>query len=183
MTDLMQRIRERDSSALVELYDQFGQLAYAVAVQTLHDASEAEDVVQEVFTTIWNDPGKYVARLGSLSAWLVQVVRNRSIDRLRSRQARARATAELAKREPLDNDASPAIAPEDAEAMQRVVREINQLPAEQKEIIELAYFGGLSQSQIADKLSQPLGTVKTRMRRAMERLRQALREFAGGSEK
>lgn len=183
MTDLMQRIRERDPQALLELYDQFGKLAYAVAVQTLHDASEAEDIVQEVFTTIWNDPTKYVARLGSLPSWLAQVVRNRAIDRLRSRQARARAVQELARRETTDHDASVGATPEDAEAMERVVREINRLPPEQKEIIELAYFGGLSQSRIADKLSQPLGTVKTRMRRAMERLRLALRAFAGEAEK
>jgi RNA polymerase sigma-70 factor (ECF subfamily) len=177
---LIERIRGRDPEALVELYDRYGRLAYAIAVRLLHDESEAEDVVQEVFTTIWNDPGKYVERLGSWSSWLAQVVRNRSIDRLRSRQARARATNELAKQAALDRDASTATEPEDAEALERAVREINDLPPEQKEILQLAYFGGLSQSQIAEKLSQPLGTVKTRMRRAMERLRLALREFAGG---
>lgn len=180
--ELMQRIQARDPQALVQLYDQFGRAAYAVAVRTLRDATEAEDVVQDIFTTIWNDPSKYVAGLGSFSSWLMQVVRNRSIDRIRTRQARARAVQDLARQAPPDREPDGAAAPEDREAMERVVREIDALPPEQREILQLAYFGGLSQSQIAAKLSQPLGTVKTRMRRAMERLRLALRAFAGEAE-
>jgi RNA polymerase sigma-70 factor (ECF subfamily) len=179
--DLIDRIRARDPQALVELYDQFGRVAYAVALRYLRDSGETEDVVQDVFTTLWNDPGKYVARLGSFSTWLMQVVRNRSIDRLRNRNARARATQEAARLGPVDRELPDVAAPEDAEAIQRVLKEVNTLPDEQRDIIRLAYFDGLSQSQIAEKLSQPLGTVKTRMRRAMERLRLALRAFAGES--
>ncbi len=152
------------------LYDRYSAAAHAVAARILGDRSEAEDVLQEVFVRVWERADGYDTSRGSVAAWVMSSVRNGAIDRLRRREARNRAVegsaAEIRPRP------APREFPED---LRRVSEAVGALPDDQRRPIELAYFDGLSQSEIAAKLGQPLGTVKTRMRLAMQKLREALR--------
>lgn len=151
------------------LYDRYVGAALATATRILGDRSEAEDVLQEVFVRVWDRAADYDTGRGSVAAWLMSSVRNAAIDRLRRRDALRRATEGAA--------AQPRPQPEAGEFpddLKRVTAAVAQLPPEQRAAIELAYFEGLTQSQIAERLKQPLGTVKTRMRLAMQKLRAAL---------
>jgi RNA polymerase sigma-70 factor (ECF subfamily) len=156
------------------LYDRYGSLAYAVALRILRDEGAAEDVVQEAFLSIWRGAASYRPDRGGVRSWLCTVVRNRSIDRTRGRAGRSR--QEL----PIDHvaaDASPSdtwnevVAELDREHIRRA---LDALTAEQRTTIELAYFGGLSQSEISERMQVPLGTVKGRTRLALRTLRGAL---------
>jgi RNA polymerase sigma-70 factor (ECF subfamily) len=175
---LLERIAGRDAQALADLYDRFAPVALALAGRILGDRSEAEDVLQIVFTRVWQEAGRYDPSKGSPAAWLLSWVRNGAIDRLRRREALHRATLHSA-------DAAPA-AREDggsqldaSDERQKLARAVADLPADQRQVIELAYFEGLSQTQIAQRLGEPLGTVKTRMRLGMNKLRQALPVLSG----
>lgn len=167
---LLRRIAGRDEGALASLYDRYASTAHALALRVLGDAGEAEDVLQRVILRVWQEAATYDPARGSLSAWLLSSVRNASIDRLRRREAHRRAAREAGARAG-GPAAGPPVLREDH---RRVVRAVEELPPDQREAIELAYFEGLSQSQIAERLGQPLGTVKTRMRLGMIKLRQAL---------
>ena len=168
-----------DEQALGMLYDRWQPLLFSVAVQVLGDADDAEEVLEETFWQAWRQAGRYEPARGAVSTWLTMMVRSRALDRARARRRlREEGWEELP--EPADDGellpvaGSPLAAAEQAELRTLVARALRQLPAEQRETVELAYFRGLSQSEIAEATGQPLGTVKTRARLALQKLREAL---------
>jgi RNA polymerase sigma-70 factor (ECF subfamily) len=176
--DLMPLVERKQPSAFEILYDRHGGAAYSLAYRIVGDRNAAEDVTQEAFLSAWRSGARYDRARGSVRTWLLGVVRNRAIDALRRESTRPPALS-------LDVDA-PArepVTPEltDVEALrQEAAREVrgalDELPDEQLRVVKLAYFGGLSQSEIAEALGMPLGTVKGRMRLAMEKMRGKLAE-------
>ena len=176
--ELMQRLAYRDLVAFRALYDRYGNLVYSAALRVVRDAQIAEDMVQEIFLRIWRKPESYVAQRGRFVTWLTSVTRNRAVDEVRSRGRRLRhetASPEEQERElPASEQDDPALTAELSDQRRLILAALKQIPSEQREIIELAYFGGLTQQEIADLLSQPLGTVKTRIRLGMQKLRAAL---------
>lgn len=161
--------------ALAELYDRYAGLAYGVAMRVLGDPARAEDAVQDAFMNVWNRSASFDAERGSLRAWLLTSVRNRCIDYLRGRGAHERREVDL--HPELVSAASSDPWREVALSLERTaVRDaVGSLPIEQRQVVELAYFGGYSQSEIADMTRVPLGTVKGRMRLALEKLGSYLR--------
>jgi RNA polymerase sigma-70 factor (ECF subfamily) len=176
--ELMLRLAYRDLVAFRALYDRYGNLVYSAALRVVRDAQIAEDMVQEIFLRIWRKPESYVAQRGRFVTWLTSVTRNRAVDEVRSRGRRFRhetASPEEQERElPASEQDDPALTAELSDQRRLILAALKQIPAEQREIIELAYFGGLTQQEIAERLSQPLGTVKTRIRLGMQKLRAAL---------
>jgi RNA polymerase sigma-70 factor (ECF subfamily) len=170
-SDLAAAIAAGREDALAELYDRYGRLAYSVALRVLNDRGRAEDAVQESFLKVWNNAGHFDPSRGSLRGWLIATVRNRSIDYLRGRTGHERDERELNQ---AMKSAGPSSDPwrEVSESMERsAIREaITHLPTEQRHAVELAYFGGYSGREIADMTRVPLGTVKGRMRLALEKL-------------
>ncbi len=151
-----------------------------MAGRILGDRSEAEDVLQIVFTRVWQEAGRYDPAKGSPSSWLLSWVRNGAIDRLRRREALQRATVNSATNAPAaDAHHDDHGHDHSAEERERLAKAVASLPADQRQVIELAYFEGLSQTQIAQRLGEPLGTVKTRVRLGMTKLRQALPVLSG----
>jgi RNA polymerase sigma-70 factor (ECF subfamily) len=176
----LQRIREMaagNASALAEVYDRHVSVVYSLALRIVGEEGEAEDVVQEVFAQAWRQAGRYDAGRGSVVAWLLIMTRTRAIDRLRARQSRPdRATVSddvFLERlvAPVQDPAVHMAAEQDAV---RVRRALGELPLLQRVAIELAFFEGLTQQEIAERLEQPLGTVKTRIRLGLMKLREAL---------
>ena len=167
-------MRAGDEGALAALYERWCDRVHSLAVHLLRDARDAEDIVEETFWQAWRGATRYDTARGSVGTWLLTICRSRALDRLRSRRRRPEDTT-------LD-DVPETIAPgaDAAEEMVaaetgRIVRSaMAELPAEQRQVIELAYFRGLSQSEIAEKTGQPLGTIKTRVRLAMSKLRERL---------
>jgi len=175
---LLERIAGRDAHALADLYDRFAPVALALAARILGDRSEAEDVLQVVFTRVWQEAGRYDPTKGSAASWLLAWVRNGAIDRLRRRDALRRAALHTADQAPAGHVDDPSHLDASAER-DRVARAVAELPPDQRQVIELAYFEGMSQTQIAQRLGEPLGTVKTRIRLGMNKLRQALPVLSG----
>ena len=172
---MVTRVARGDASALSELYDRFSGLLLALSRRILGDEAEAEEILQEVFLQVWNQAGRYDPSRSSVSTWLVLITRSRSIDRLRSRQVKERTLTNL-KQENQDRHTSPE-GPASVllhDRRQRLRQEMANLPPEQKEILELAFFKGMTQSEIAKGTGIPLGTVKTRTLLAMKKLRNAL---------
>ena len=165
-----------DESAVGEVYDRHACAIYSLALRMLSDAADAEDVVQEVFTQAWRQADRYDPSRAPVIGWLLVITRARALDRLRARRSRiSPAALDVMTIDPVDPGPGQdlqAIGQEDAA---RVRRALEALPDGQREAIELAYYKGLSQSDIAETLEQPLGTVKTRMRTALLKLREALR--------
>ena len=162
---LLRRLASGDQSALAEFYDLYAGLANGLALRILRDSSDAEDVVQEAFVQVWRQAGRYDPGRGSPQAWLCTIARTRALDRLRRRASR---------REDI-SDEPPAISetPQTEEAI--AVRDaLGTLSTDQRRALELAYYDGLTQSEIALRLGEPLGTIKTRIRTAMIRLRETL---------
>ncbi len=174
-SDLVERVAERDERALAELYERYSGLLCALARRILNDGPEAEEILQEVFLQVWNQAGRYDTRRSSVSTWLVLITRSRSIDRLRSRQVVDRTLAGL-KQEKRPSHTSPegVSAVWTDQRRQKLRREMRKLPPEQRQVLELAFFRGLTQSEIAETTEIPLGTVKTRTLLAMKKLRKAL---------
>lgn len=174
---LVDRISARDPSALAELYDRFSSLLLALARRILRDESEAEEILQEVFLQVWNQAERYDRERSSVSTWLVLITRSRAIDRLRSRQVKDRTLLGLQQENPRFHTS-----PEGPGSVlldqrrKRLRHEMGELPDEQRQVLELAFFEGLTQSEIAESTGIPLGTVKTRTLLAMKKLRNALRE-------
>jgi RNA polymerase sigma-70 factor (ECF subfamily) len=169
---LIERIVGRDQSAVEELYDRHSRLLYGLILRIVRDRSEAEDVLQEVFVSVWNRAETYNGDLGCPAAWLVRVARNRAIDRMRSMNVRLR-TVEAVRSEPQATE-SPEASTALGEIQTAVKQALASLPADQRVLIEEAYFLGLTQSELAERHRLPLGTVKTRMRSGMTALRQQL---------
>jgi RNA polymerase sigma-70 factor (ECF subfamily) len=172
--DCMGQIGDGDARALATLYDQTSSLVYGVAMRILRNEADAEEVASEVYTQVWRTASSFDASRGSVLAWLTTVARSRSIDRVRSR-SRAR------KEEPIEHAAAIASEQETPERsswlgeQRRRVREaLGSLPPEQREAIEMAYFSDMTQTELAERLQQPLGTVKTRIRLGMIKLRDRL---------
>ena len=174
----MQRVAYRDLEAFRALYDRYGNLVYSTTLRIVRDVHLAQDMVQDIFLTLWRKPDSYVAQRGRFATWLISVARNRAVDEIRSRQRRYRhetASPEQQERElPASEQDDPALSAELADQRRLILAALAELPPEQRQVIELAYFGGLTQQEIAQRLSQPLGTVKTRVRLGMQKLRAAL---------
>ncbi len=169
------RMARGDSSALSDLYDRHARAIYSLAVRMLADAAEAEDVVQDVFTQAWRQAARYDAARAPVVAWLMIITRARSLDRLRRRRSRIVATElDASTPHPRDPDASQESLAITAEQADRLRGALGSLPESQRAAIELAYYEGLSQSDIAERLQQPLGTVKTRIRSGLLKLREAM---------
>ena len=176
---LARRVVERmacgDASALGDLYDAHAQSIYTLARRILRDRGEAEDIVQEVFTQAWRQAARYDATRATVIGWLLMMTRTRALDRLRARQARPDRTVATPLPEIANAEPGQDVVALTAEAVSRVREALRGLGESLRTPIELAYYEGLSQSAIAERLGQPLGTVKTRMRAAMMQLRQVLR--------
>lgn len=174
---LLRQVVERQPDALAELYDRYSSTLMALARRVLGSLEDAEEVLQEVFTHVWNNAERYDAARSSVSTWLVLITRSRAIDRLRNRKVVVRTHETAHAAEPLEH-ASPE-GPESVliqERRNRVSRELANLPQEQRQVLEMAFYEGLSQSEIAARADLPLGTVKTRTLLAMKKLRSALRD-------
>jgi RNA polymerase sigma factor (sigma-70 family) len=174
---LIRLIVEDRAEALSELYDRYGRLVFAVALNSVGDYATAEEITQDVFVRVWQKAEQYRVDQGKVSTWLSSIARYRAIDVWRRQSSRPEqhslAWAELTPGE-LPRADGPAQAADLAIERERVRTAVSQLPEEQKQALALAYFKGYSHSQIAEQLGLPLGTVKTRIRLAMEKLRQML---------
>ena len=173
---LVERLQRRDPQALAELYERYGRLVYSLILRVVRDTGVAEDLVQETFLRVWNRAQGLDAEKGSVGAWLLAVARNRAIDYLRSTTGRARNTLEMEATDhpALYNDMEKDLLRSDG--ARRVKAALEKLSANQRQVIELAYFEGLSQTEMADRMGQPLGTVKTWVRAALKTLRHELGE-------
>ncbi|HKB90990.1 MAG TPA: sigma-70 family RNA polymerase sigma factor [Opitutaceae bacterium] len=175
---LLQQMGKGDRNAFSELYNRFSRPLYATALRILNDSAEAEDVVQEVFLNLWEKALSFKTARGTAFAWAVTLTRNRSIDRLRMKKRRF----ELLTEKSVDilpggNDSISETSADDLwlkEKAALVRNAVSTLPPEQKIALELAFFSGFTQQEIAEKLSEPLGTVKARIRRGLMKLRETV---------
>ena len=173
-SNLLERLHRRDPQALAELYDQFGRPVYSLIFRVVRNSATAEDLVQETFLRVWNRAQAFDPSRGSIGPWLMTVARNRAIDYLRSATGRERNAVEFQEAE------HPALYSDmefdllHSDQTRRVKTAMEGLSGNYKQVMELAYFEGLSQSEIAERLGQPLGTVKTWVRSALKVLRDAL---------
>jgi RNA polymerase sigma-70 factor (ECF subfamily) len=166
---LLTGIEQGDTQAMASLFDRYSGTVYSVALRVLKDTGQAEDVMQDIFIQIWKKPGAFVSGRGSLGAWLVVVARNRAIDALRRRRP-----TDSVEDVVLASSTDLAAEAERNTLMEKVRIHLGQLPPEQRKSVEMAYFEGLSHSEIAEKTGDPLGTVKTRIRLALITLRKAM---------
>jgi RNA polymerase sigma factor (sigma-70 family) len=171
-------VARSDESALAELYDRFGRVAYGVALRILRDEKLAEDAVQEGFLAAWRNADRFMPERAKASTWLLTLVHRRAVDLVR-RENRRRADAL-----PEDADYATSDSAEDDAWLrferERVQAALRELPDQQREALELAYYGGFSQSELAERLGQPVGTIKSRMFTGLARLRQLLAEPGPG---
>jgi RNA polymerase sigma-70 factor (ECF subfamily) len=175
--DALGRMVRGDRDALGEVYDRHVRLLYSLALRIVRRPADAEDVLQEVFAQVWRQAGRYDTARGTVAGWLVMLTRSRALDRLRQdRGEPAAADIEAASAGVVDPEMTIDLRLVDAEQAAQVRAALEALPDNQRVPLELAYYEGLSQSAIAARLETPLGTVKTRMRQALLRLRDALAE-------
>jgi len=172
--DLLSRLQRRDPQALAELYDRYGSVVFRLILRMVRDNGIAEDLVQETFLRVWNRVGGFDSERGAVAPWLLAVARNRAIDYLRCQGRRAESTIELNETEHPALFADFSTDALNFDLARQVKRALEQLSPQQREAIELAYFEGMSQTEIAERMGQPLGTVKTWMRRALQQMREAL---------
>jgi RNA polymerase sigma-70 factor (ECF subfamily) len=163
-----------EQSALAELYDRFGRPAYGLALRVLRDDALAEDAVQEAFLTLWRTAGRFVPERGKASTWILTLVHRRAVDIVRREERRRADALEHAP----EQESREGVAEEAWLRLQRerVQDALRKLPDQQREAIELAYYGGFTQSELAERLGQPLGTIKSRMFGGLARLRELLGE-------
>lgn len=177
--EMLERVARGDQSAFARLYDRLSPPLYSLAVRMLGDAAEAQDALQDVFLQIWRRARNYDAGQSSVFSWATLMTRSRVIDRLRSRGRRLRVVpsstddpnTRVADASVTDDAADTTARKDDA---MRIRQNLNRLPNEQREVVELAFFGGLSHHEIAAQLGQPLGTIKARIRRGLLKLRERL---------
>jgi RNA polymerase sigma-70 factor (ECF subfamily) len=175
--DLLVRLQRRDPQALAELYDRYGRMVFGLILRMVQDRGTAEDLVQETFLRVWNRVGGFDAEHGAIGPWLLAVARNRAIDYLRYRGRRPETGLELNESENPALFADLKSDPLRLDTVRQVKTALEKLSGPQREAIELAYFEGMSQTEIAERLRQPLGTVKSWMRRALLQMRE---ELGGG---
>jgi RNA polymerase sigma factor (sigma-70 family) len=171
--ELLALVARSDDLALAELYDRYGGVAYGLALRILRDDALAQDAVQDAFLAVWRSAAGFLPERAKASTWILTLVHRRAVDLVRREQRR--------RTEPLEPEQHPATESSDEEAAVRFYRRavqdaLEQLPADQRQAIELAYYGGLSQSEVAERLGQPLGTIKSRTFAGLTRLRELLRE-------
>ena len=171
--DCVKRILSGDTAALGELYDRYTPLLYPMALRILGTGAEAEDAVQDAWVQVWSRAASYDPRRGSVGAWLVTLARSRAIDRYRGVAARGRAEAK-AEPPPAAGPDDPAVDAARVQLGDRVRQALERLEPKQREVLEIAYFQGLTQTEIADRLNAPLGTVKSWTRQGLMRLREML---------
>jgi RNA polymerase sigma-70 factor, ECF subfamily len=173
----LQRMARGEADAIAELYDRHARLLFSLALRIVRLQPDAEDVLQEVFAQVWRQAPRYDAGRGTVIGWLVTLTRSRALDRLRRGRARPQAADDDAAAQDLPDTAPPIdLALVSAQQAGAVRAALDALPENQRVPLELAYYEGLSQSEIAAKLGAPLGTIKTRMRQALLRLRDAVAE-------
>jgi RNA polymerase sigma-70 factor (ECF subfamily) len=177
---LLQRIVARDTAALADLYDRHSRLLFGLILRIIQDRAEAEEILQETFVRVWTRADLFDTRLGSPTAWLVRIARNGAIDRLRARRSRAAhdkpaLDESMAERAASASDIrNPETVVLDAERRGTVLDALAVLPAEQRRLIEAAFFEGYTHSELAARFGLPLGTVKTRIRAGIVVMRQRL---------
>ena len=172
--NLIQRVANQDRDAFSQLYDRFSSLVFALAMRMLRVRSDAEDLLQEVFVQIWRQAQSYSVQRGSPEAWIINIARSRAIDKIRSIRRMEKSfvlTDDPARAESSENVESSAA---ESEARMAMNSALANLPETQRKVLELAYFDGLTQTEIANRLAEPLGTIKTRMRSGIQRLRDML---------
>jgi len=173
-TILVDRLQARDAQALADIFDRYGRLVYTVILRVVHDASTAEDLVQETFLRVWNRIRNFDASKGSISPWLMAIAHNCAIDYLRSASGRHRNVVAF------DETDHPALRTDmereilGSDRARRIQAAVSRLSPNQRRAIELSYFGGLSQLEVAARMGHPLGTVKTWVRVALKNLRDDL---------
>ena len=166
---LLSRVRSGDQGAMAALFDRYSGVLYSVALRVLKDPGQAEDIMQDIFIQVWRKPDSFASGRGSLGGWLAVVARNRAIDLLRKRRP-----SDSVEDVVLASKTDTASEAERNVLMEKVRVVMAELPPDQKTSVELAYFDGMSHTEIAEKTGEPLGTVKTRIRLAMMTLRKAL---------
>ena len=170
----IEQMARGSQSALGELYDRHGRLIYSLALRVLRDQGDAEDVVQEVFLQAWREAARFDLTRGNVVAWLVMVTRSRAIDRLRRRQARPQLAAKSEPDNRVDDGPRVDVQMEWQSRAAEVRRAVETLPLLQRVAVELAFFDGLTHAEIAEQLEVPLGTVKTRVRQGLLKMRDSL---------
>lgn len=177
--ELIALVARRDEAALGQIYDRYGGLVYAIALRITGDRQTAEEVVQDVFQAIWQTAAGYQPGRGACAAWVVGIARHRAIDATRSRRERARQREQtMGPDAPPEIPGGPDPAASDLDTREAVRAALASLPPAQRQAVELAFYGGLTRVEIAERLGEPLGTVKTRLRLAMLKLRDLLRPLA-----
>jgi RNA polymerase sigma factor (sigma-70 family) len=177
---LVALIARSDDGALEELYARFGRVAYGLALRVLRDPALAEDAVQDAFLAVWRTASRFVPERAKASTWLLTLVHRRAVDVVRREQTR--------RAEPLETAPQPSATTTEDEAWLRLQRTrvqeaLRRLPDQQREALELAYYGGFTQSELAERLGEPLGTIKSRMFSGLARMRELLSEPAPEEER
>jgi RNA polymerase sigma-70 factor, ECF subfamily len=175
--ELLTRIAKRERPAFEELYTRYANILYATAMKFLKEDADAKDVVQDVFIQIWDKAKLYDPTKGKPLTWALTLTRNRSIDRIRAIQRRSRLRDDFEKETVMDESTGvrEALSGVDASEKGQILRDaVAQLSSQQRRVIDLAFFHGLTQSEIAEKLGEPLGTVKARARRGLMKLKEIL---------
>jgi RNA polymerase sigma-70 factor, ECF subfamily len=183
--DLVARMSAGDDRALAQFYERWSRPVYALVAQLVRDPDDADDVVEDTFYQAWRQASRYEPSRGAVSTWIVTIARSRALDRLRSRRRlREEPLTPVISLDELTDGVirDPASGAEASEVRERVAKALKALPPEQREVLELAYYGGLSQTEIAERTGQPLGTVKTRTRLAGQKLREWLAALRGGAQ-
>jgi RNA polymerase sigma-70 factor (ECF subfamily) len=166
---LVTAIRSGDQGAMAALYDRFSSIVYAVALRVLQDTGAAEDVLQDIFMQLWRNPGAFDSSRGNMAAWLAVIARNRAIDALRKRRPQDDIEDVI-----VSVETDLASETDRSRAMAKVRGALQGMPSPQRSALEMAYFEGLTHTEIAEKTGEPLGTVKTRIRTGLLSLRKIL---------